>query len=91
MVEDERAEQLDRVRVELGLPAGEGGAEVEVARAGGDPLLVGALALASAGLLLGVVVGQALASRARPFSLLSAAAWQIDWTSRSASHSGSVT
>jgi len=51
-----RAEQLERVRVELRLPAGEGGGEVEVARASRDPRLVVALPLLATGLLLGVVL-----------------------------------
>jgi hypothetical protein len=54
--EHERAEQLHRVGVELRLPLGERGAELQVPAAGGDARFVVALALFAAGLLLGVVV-----------------------------------
>jgi hypothetical protein len=56
--QDERAEQLHSGGVELGLPAGERRAEVEVACPGGDSLLVLALPLLAAGLSVGDAVAE---------------------------------
>src|SRR5215218_8117411 len=69
MDQGKRAEQLDRVGVELRLPPGERRAEVEVARASRNPRLVVAVSLLASGLLLGVVLRAARLARF-PLALL---------------------